>query len=115
MENLNNLYQWMDFIVNKKDVFLNSDNCHLQIFNEDDNSYLVINVYSDNTHSTEYYFQPSESENKLMSLVLLLGHFDFSLKKLIKTLPKQNYIEGDMGCYLEIANIRIFKEDVMAN
>lgn len=114
-ESLNSLYQWIDFIVNKKDVDIDSIDCNLKIFGEGDDTYLVINVYGNETNSTEYYFKPDDTENGLMALISCMRHFNFSLKELLEKLPTQKYIEEDIGCYASVNGIKIFKEIVTSN
>lgn len=114
-EDLNSLYQWMDFIVNEKDIGVGSIDCNLKIFGEGDDAYLVVNVYGSDTNSTEYYFKPDDTENGLMVLISFMSNFNFSLKELLEMLPFQNYVEDDIGCYASVNGIKIFKENVVSN
>ncbi|MCX2778561.1 hypothetical protein [Microbulbifer thermotolerans] len=114
-ENLNSLFQWMDFIVNKKDVYLEDIDCNLKIFGEGDNSYLVINLYESENRSIEYYFKPDNPDDGLIALISLLNNFKFSLKELLEKLPSQNYVEDDIGCYSSFNGIKVFKEKVISN
>ncbi|MBJ7554439.1 hypothetical protein [Marinomonas spartinae] len=114
-EDLSSLYQWMDFIVNEKDIDMSSIDCNLKIFGDGDDAYLVINVYGSDTNSTEYYFKPDDTENGLMALISCVRSFNFSLKELLEKLPFQNYVENDVGCYASVKGIKIFKENVVSN
>ncbi|KEQ19743.1 hypothetical protein [Endozoicomonas numazuensis] len=114
-EDMSSLYQWMDFIVNEKDVSVESIDCHLKVFGEGDDTYLVVNIYDNDKSSTEYYFKPVDGKNGLMSLVSLMSDFDFSLKKLLEKLPFQNYVEVDAGCCVSVNGIKIFKEKIVSN
>lgn len=114
-KDLNSLYQWMDFIVNEKDVNMDSIDCNLKIFGEGDDAYLVINVYDNDSNSTEYYFKPDDTENGLMSLIFYMSNFNFSLKELLEKLPSQNYVEEDSGCCASVNGMKIFKENVVSN
>ncbi len=114
-ENLNSLYQWMDFIVNKKEASMESIDCNFKVFGEGDGAYLIINVYGSETSSTEYYFKPDNPENGLMALISFLSIFKFSSKDLVEKLPFQDYVEEDVGCYSTFNGIKIFKEEVISN
>ena len=114
-EDLNSLYQWMDFIVNEKNVDMGSIDCNLKIFGEGDDAYLVVNMYGSDSNSTEYYFKPDDKENGLMALISCMSNFNFSLKELLETLPFQAYVEDDVGCYASVNGIKIFKENVVSN
>ncbi|WP_444935083.1 hypothetical protein [Microbulbifer sp. JTAC008] len=114
-ENLNSLYQWMDFIVNEKDVSLDDVDCNLKIFGEGDDAYLVINIYEGESNSTEYYFKPDNPENGLLPLISTLAEFNFSAKEMLEKLPSQKYTEDDIGCYSIFKGMKIFKEIVVSN
>ncbi|MDV2081065.1 hypothetical protein [Marinobacter xestospongiae] len=114
-EDLDGLCKWIDFFVNEREVWLEKTDCQLKMFGDGDDSYLVINEYSGESNSTEYFFKPDENENNLMALIFLLKQFGFCLEALLKRLPELDYIDEDIGCYASISGIKIFKDHVVSN
>ncbi|GAB2190963.1 hypothetical protein MAH1_25710 [Sessilibacter sp. MAH1] len=110
-----NLYQWMEFIVNVKDTYVDDTNCHLKIFDDQDSSYLVINIYNNNTTATEYYFKPESSKNYLYSLISCLKEFNFSLEVLLESLSELEFTDDDTGYFSTINDIQMFKETIVSN
>jgi hypothetical protein len=111
---LDSLYKWMIFIVNTKEAMLKKSNCQLNIFGEDD-VYLVINKYENESSAIDYLFQPDDGLNSLSVLFSFLEKFNFSIEKLIKELPSWVFIDGDIKDYIVFGNMRVFKEYVTSN
>lgn len=114
-KDLNSLHQWMEFIVNDKDVALSDIDSNLKMFEDGDDAYLVINIYDGDSSSTEYYFKPDTSINGLLALVSMLSGFNFSVEQLLNELPFKNYEEDEAGFYWQCEGIKVFKEGVVSN
>jgi len=112
---INNLYQWMDLIVNKKEVILDDIDASINLYGNDDSIYLLINIYQNDSKSTEYLFKPSTNINALSALVFLLESVDYSLNSLINKIETAEYISGDLGNILTLGKINIYKELVISN
>ncbi len=56
-DDLDELFKWLDFIVNKRDVYIESEDIHLKIFGEGNESYLIVNCYLSVEESIERSFK----------------------------------------------------------
>ena len=112
---INNLYQWMDLIVNKKEITLDDTDASINFYGDDDSTYLVINVYQNDSNSTEYFFKPLTDTNGLSALVSLLDSIDYSLSSLINKIETAEYISESIGNVLTLGEINVYKESVTSN
>ncbi len=108
-DDLDELFKWLDFIVNKRDVYIESEDIHLKIFGEGNESYLIVNCYLSVEESIEYYFKPDESAYSLEIVLNYIKLCDYSLSQLIKNLGSLDFKYSEAGYYASVDKGRIFK------
>ena len=73
-------------------------NAQLDIFNDDDTAYLVVNIYPTPTTVNQYSFIPEQDDEKALVLLFdLLKTVDFSLEKLFYWLEHTPFEKTEMG------------------
>lgn len=111
-DDLDNLFKWLDFIVNKRDVYVESENIHLKMFGEQNESYLIINCYQSTEKSIEYYFKSHESCDSLEFILNYVKLCDYSVPKLVQSLDSLDFKYSEAGDYTSVDKGRIFKAEL---
>ncbi|GLQ29955.1 hypothetical protein [Litoribrevibacter albus] len=102
--------QWIEFIDITKELTLKDLDGALDIYGEDEEVYLVINLYQNESSSIEYFFKPLIEQESRMALLSLLEENNFSLSALLNLILTSSYIEEEMGQVLIFDQIKIFRE-----
>lgn len=106
-KNLSCLTDWLNFIINQKEVHSEDLDVTLNAYGAGDDSYLVANHYINDSECFEYTFL-SASSNKLLSLLESLSEVSFSLKSLIDYLSSADKKEDEAGFYIDLKEIKIY-------
>ncbi len=115
VDKLNDVYQWLDFIVNTKDVYIESENTHLKLHCELNTQYLVINYYMSDNEAIEYYFKSNKDANSLEMILDYVKSNDYSVAKIIKNLHLLDYKRSNAGNYAVVNGGKIFMTKVKSN
>jgi hypothetical protein len=92
---------WANIVINNIDTWeVPEENTQVDIYNNDETAYLVINVYTSATTVKEYTFITEKEEDKSSRLILLfdfLKSIDFSLTKLLQWLENAPFSDSETG------------------
>ncbi len=90
---------WANIIINNHETWeVPEKNAQLDIFNDDDTAYLVVNIYPTPTTVNQYSFIPEQDDEKALVLLFdFLKTVDFSLEKLFYWLEHTPFEKTEMG------------------
>lgn len=97
ISDFDSLYVWIHFIAHGGELHIDSPKVVINIFGSGDDSYLVIERYTNKTSSEQYYFETEDRRNPLKSLLHWLENFDYSMSKLLQFIQDVHYYETEMG------------------
>ena len=120
MNELNTREKWEVFFDEIKELQLADFGCSLldaslNVFGSNNTAYLIINLYQDNSHSTEYFFKAVAGSEPRAALFAVLEENNFSLRTLLDKITTENFIDEAMGEVLVIGQLKIYKEQVVSN
>ena len=120
LDDLNTKEKWEVFCDDIKELQLTDFGCSLldvslNVFGSGNAAYLIINIYHDNSHATEYLFKAVAGSEPRAALFAVLEENNFSLRTLLDKITTENFIDAEMGEVLVIGKLKIYKEQVVAN
>lgn len=118
MNDVYGLHAWASMLANNQDSWeVPEAKAQINFFGNDDSAYLVIDVYTSDTSSTQYTFI-AENENDKPKAIIHIFDFlktvDFSLSALLAWLENASWTDSEMGDRITSLGVGIYRDHVQA-
>lgn len=114
IENITTIEDWNVLFFEDANSYFFDQNVQIDIIGENEASYMVINIYANESSTTEYLFFPREESdvgNARIYIFDFLKTLNFSLKKLLQWLIDANFQETEFGMAVDIGEIIISRSN----
>lgn len=115
---VNGLRAWAYLLMNNQDSWdIPEAQAQLSFYGQDDSAYLVIDIHTSNTSSTQYTFiaeNDSDKPNTIRHIFTLLRTINFNLTTLLNWLHNASWTDNGMGDHISSHGLTIYRDIVHA-
>ncbi|GLS27025.1 hypothetical protein [Marinibactrum halimedae] len=107
---LEGIFAWAEFLIERDQIKLDSKGVTFDFYGNEEESYLVIELYTSDTSVIQYTLDATNKMKSLEKIFLLLQKMNFNGEKLLEYISSLSYSESEIGDIAQIGDLDIIKK-----